>query len=75
MDGRQPETSVGMSMPELTDLMLELGCVSAINLDGGGSTTMVIGGQVINQPSGSNDRRNADAILLFPFKPRSGDRY
>ncbi|MDX2437006.1 MAG: phosphodiester glycosidase family protein [Acidobacteriota bacterium] len=70
VDGRQPETSVGMSIPELTDLMLELGCVSAINLDGGGSTTMVIEGQVVNRPSSSGgDRRNADAILLFPRRP------
>jgi len=65
VDGRQPETSVGMSIPELTDLMLELGCVSAMNLDGGGSTTMVIDGQVVNSPSGSSPRRNGDAILLF----------
>ncbi len=69
VDGRQPETSVGMSIPELTDLMLELGCVSAMNLDGGGSTTMVVNGQVVNSPSGSSPRRNADAILLFPAKP------
>jgi hypothetical protein len=69
VDGRRPEESVGMSLPELTDLMLELGCVSAINLDGGGSTTMVIEGQVVNRPSGSSARRNADAILLFPKKP------
>ncbi len=66
VDGRQPETSVGMSIPELTDLMLELGCVSAVNLDGGGSTTMVINGLVVNSPSGSSPRRNADAILLYP---------
>lgn len=66
VDGRQPETSVGMSIPELTDLMLELGCLSAVNLDGGGSTTMVIDGRVVNSPSGSSPRRNGDAILLFP---------
>jgi hypothetical protein len=70
VDGRQPEESVGMSIPELTDLMLELGSVSAINLDGGGSTTMVIEGQTVNRPSSSGgDRRNADAILLFPRAP------
>lgn len=67
VDGRQPEVSVGMSLPELTDLMLELGCVSAINLDGGGSTTMVINGRVVNHPSSiTGPRSNADAILLFP---------
>jgi len=67
VDGRQPEESVGMSIPELTDLMLELGSVSAINLDGGGSTTMVVEGRTVNRPSGSKGpRRNADAVLLYP---------
>ena len=67
VDGRRPEESVGMSLPELTDLMLELGSVSAINLDGGGSTTMVIEGRIVNRPSSSGGaRRNADAILLYP---------
>jgi hypothetical protein len=70
VDGRRPEKSVGMSLPELTDLMLELGAVSAINLDGGGSTTMVIDGKVVNHPSGSDARRNADAILIYPRKPQ-----
>jgi hypothetical protein len=69
VDGRRPKESVGMSVPELTDLMLELGCVSAINLDGGGSTTMVIGGEVVNRPSGGSPRPNADAVLLFPRNP------
>jgi hypothetical protein len=70
VDGRRPEESVGMSIPELTDLMLELGSVSAVNLDGGGSTTMVIAGQIVNRPSSSGGaRRNADAILLYPKRP------
>ena len=67
VDGRQPGESIGMSIPELTDLMLELGSLSAVNLDGGGSTTMVIDGRIVNSPSGSKGaRRNADAILLYP---------
>jgi len=70
VDGRRPGESIGMSIPELTDLMLELKSVSAINLDGGGSTTMVIEGQVVNRPSGTTGpRRNADAILLYPKRP------
>jgi exopolysaccharide biosynthesis protein len=74
VDGRRPEESVGMSLPELTDLMLELGCVSAINLDGGGSTTMVIDGRIVNRPSGGSARRNADAILLFSRTKNGGIR-
>ena len=66
VDGRQPGKSVGMSIPELSGLMLELGCQFAINLDGGGSTTMVIDGKMVNTPPGSKGaRRNGDAILLF----------
>jgi exopolysaccharide biosynthesis protein len=72
VDGRRPEESVGMSLPELTDLMLELGSVSAINLDGGGSTTMVVEGNVVNRPSGGSARRNADAILLFSRTKKGG---
>ncbi|MGH8999604.1 MAG: phosphodiester glycosidase family protein [Acidimicrobiia bacterium] len=51
VDGRQPEHSVGMTLAEATEFMLELGVVEAINLDGGGSTTFVTRGTVANQPS------------------------
>lgn len=69
VDGRRPGVSVGMSIPELTDLMVRLGCVSAVNLDGGGSTTMVVEGHIVNVPTDSNGARaNGDAILLFPKK-------
>ena len=67
VDGRNPDWSVGMSLPELTDLLLELGAVDAVNLDGGGSTTMVVRGESVNRPSDpAGDRANGDAILLFP---------
>ncbi|HET7486968.1 MAG TPA: phosphodiester glycosidase family protein [Acidimicrobiales bacterium] len=51
VDGRQPGYSGGMSLAEAADLMVELGAVEALNLDGGGSTTFVAGGRVLNQPS------------------------
>jgi len=67
VDGRQPAASVGMSCDELADLMRELGAVDAVNLDGGGSTTMVAGSRTLNQPSDDEgDRENGDALLLFP---------
>ena len=66
VDGRRPDDSVGMTIPELTDLMLELGCTSAVNLDGGGSTTMVVRDQIVNHPSSSSGpRRNGDGVLVF----------
>ena len=50
--GRPPAVkSVGMTIAEISALMLELGCDEAINLDGGGSTTMVVNGKVVNSPS------------------------
>jgi hypothetical protein len=72
VDGRQRETSVGMSCGELARLFLELGAVDAVNLDGGGSTTMVAGGRVVNSPSDPRgERANGDAVLLFPL-PHGG---
>lgn len=66
-DGREPGWSVGMSLVELTDLLLELGAVDGVNLDGGGSTTMVVLGETVNRTSDpTGDRANGDAILLFP---------
>lgn len=70
VDGRQPEWSVGMSLPELTDLLLELGAVGAVNLDGGGSTTMVVDGETVNRPSDeSGERENGDGMLVLPRTP------
>lgn len=51
VDGRQQGWSEGMSLPELADLMIGLGAVEAMNLDGGGSTTFVDRGTVDNRPS------------------------
>lgn len=71
VDGRQPEWSVGMSLAELADLMLDLGAHEAINLDGGGSTAMVVreGLQgrlaLANHPSDAGgERAVANALAL-----------
>jgi exopolysaccharide biosynthesis protein len=67
VDGRQPNLSIGMSLDELARLMLEFGAVDAINLDGGGSTTMVVDGSVVNRPSDpTGERPVSDAILVLP---------
>lgn len=54
VDGRQPEWSVGMNLIELAHLMADLGCDNAMNLDGGGSTTCVVNGDIVNRVSGKN---------------------
>lgn len=66
VDGRQPGVSTGMSLDILAELLLEFGAVEAINLDGGGSTTMVVRGKVVNRPSDqTGERPVSDAILVF----------
>lgn len=59
--------SRGMTLDELADLMLDLGAVNAMNLDGGGSTTMVLRQRLFNQPSSGDERRVSNALLLLPY--------
>jgi len=66
VDGRSEE-SAGISLPDLAAMLLEFGAVQAINLDGGGSTTMYVDGRVVNKPSDKEgERRVSDALLVFP---------
>lgn len=57
VDGRQPGYAAGMTLPELADEMRKVGCVDAINLDGGGSSTLVFHDEqqdkykIVNRPS------------------------
>jgi exopolysaccharide biosynthesis protein len=70
VDGRQPGISMGLSLDMLAELLLEFGAVEAINLDGGGSTTMVVHDKVVNRPSDqTGERPVSDAILVFS-KPK-----
>ena len=66
-DGRTDE-SVGLSLLELADLMKELGCVTAYNLDGGGSSTMWFNGKVLNRPTTFGDtiveRKVSDIVYI-----------
>ncbi|MEE4310886.1 MAG: phosphodiester glycosidase family protein [candidate division KSB1 bacterium] len=64
VDGRQPGYSLGMSLYELSDFMVELGVYQGVNLDGGGSTTMVVNNQVVNQPSDASGERPVGNALL-----------
>lgn len=66
VDGRQPYHSLGMTLLELALELRRLGVVDALNLDGGGSSTMVVGGRVINLPSDeTGERPVANALLVL----------
>ena len=54
----------GMNFRELADTFEALGCKTAYNLDGGGSTTLWLNGKVINNPSGSGEREISDIIYF-----------
>jgi uncharacterized protein YigE (DUF2233 family) len=64
----------GMTINELALFMKKLGCIEALNLDGGGSSTMVIANRIVNTPVGDEDEANGqkktrqvgDAILILP---------
>ncbi len=75
-DGRST-ASLGLSLKEEADVATSLGMVQAINLDGGGSTTAVAGGAVLNIPSGGAERPVGDALLVLPTRkdgPNSTDK-
>lgn len=64
VNGRQPGISVGMTLEELGNLLIDLGAQEAMNLDGGGSTTMVIRNLVLNLPSDGRERPVSNAIVV-----------
>ncbi|HEV7652811.1 MAG TPA: phosphodiester glycosidase family protein [Actinophytocola sp.] len=66
IDGRAVD-SLGLSIAESAAVADALGMVEAVNLDGGGSTTMVVRGAVINHPSdATGERPVGDAVLVLP---------
>ena len=74
VDGRST-LSLGTSLVETATLARALGMRDALNLDGGGSTTMVVGGRVINSPSDpAGERPVGDALLVLPPTTRGVER-
>lgn len=70
VDGRQPDVSAGMTMLELQRLARRIGLTDALNLDGGGSTTMVVAGSIVNHPSDPTGARTvSDVLLVIPRQP------
>ena len=63
VDGREG-SSVGMTLMQLGNFMKSIGCVNAINLDGGGSTVMYVNGKVVNNPQVKGGIPLSNAIVL-----------
>lgn len=66
VDGRQAGSSIGMTPWRFARLFISLGANYALNLDGGGSTTMVVNNAIMNKPSDGYERPVSSALLLLP---------
>jgi len=67
VDGRQ-QNSIGLTLLEMAFLMQELGAETALNLDGGGSSEMVIDNKIVNSPSDGHERALGDALVVLSTK-------
>ncbi len=73
VDGRQRTISIGMTLQELANYLVKLGCTEGINFDGGASSTFWVHGQVMNSPCAGRERPMADALVLVQ-KPKSSTK-
>jgi hypothetical protein len=72
VDGRQRGLSVGMSLAELAAHFTRLGCTEALNLDGGGSSTLWARGQIMNTPCEGSERPMGNALIIT-LEPRAAE--
>jgi exopolysaccharide biosynthesis protein len=63
-EGRS-DTAAGLSLIQLAKILKDIGCVEALNLDGGGSTCMLINGKETNTPSGKGVQRPVPSVFLI----------
>jgi exopolysaccharide biosynthesis protein len=73
-DGRRSSVDGGLSMLELAEVMVELGATSALNLDGGGSTTLVHRGHLLNRPYSTQDQpapASRRVVSALTFEPQA----
>lgn len=65
IDGRQSNFSVGTTTGQVGHILKALGAYSAVNLDGGGSSAIVVNGEVKNKPSDPNEWAVANGIMVI----------
>ena len=66
-EGRSIDAA-GLSLPAMASIMRDLGCTEAMNLDGGGSSCMLINGKVTNTPSSKGVQREVPSVFLIERK-------
>lgn len=68
VQGRMPGIAEGASLTQLAKLLLDLGCVEALNLDGGGSSCMLVNGKETIKPSDKEGQRSVPAVFIIENK-------
>ena len=66
VDGRNGMHASGATISELTDILRAQGVIYALNLDGGGSTEIIINGKIYNSPSDGRERKISYALGVLP---------
>jgi len=72
VDGRQRDLSLGMTLDELSGYLVKLGCTEAVNLDGGGSSSLWFAGKVRNNPCDGYERDIANSLIVLRKKSDAG---
>ncbi|MCG8400496.1 MAG: phosphodiester glycosidase family protein [Firmicutes bacterium] len=66
VDGRQSDWSSGVTLEDMQIRLIDLGVIEAYNLDGGGSSSFVYDGKVLNRPSDGRERPVTTSIVVMP---------
>jgi exopolysaccharide biosynthesis protein len=68
VEGRFPKKSEGATLPDLANILKDIGCIEALNLDGGGSSAMLINGKPTITPSDKEGERPVPAVMMIKKK-------
>lgn len=68
VEGNNSTGGVGLSLPELAQLLKEMGATDAINLDGGGSTSLIVNGETTIEPSSASEERAVMSVIFLEEK-------
>ena len=74
VDGRQKDLSVGMTLDELGEFLASIGCDEAMNLDGGGSSTLWVNGAVRNSPCDGKERPISNSLMVVRRSASGGGK-
>lgn len=74
VEGRNPGIAEGANLTQLAQLMQQIGCVEALNLDGGGSSTMLVNGKETIKPSDKTGQRPVPAVFIIS-SPKQGQKH